>query len=87
MKTNSNVNWGLNEDMDALLNSIDLSSEKRVIMTYGDKQYVYDDGQIYSTSTKNYTKGKLLSKEDFKERAEEARLNYMCNKKGDIIIE
>ena len=89
MKTNTNENfkWGLNSEMEALLNDIDISSEKRVIMTAGDKQYIYDDGQIYSTSTTTFTKGKQLSREEFREQAQEIKINYMCNKRNDIIIE
>lgn len=87
MKTNEGFNWGLNSEMDTLLNDIDISSDKRVIMTAGDKQYIYDDGQIYSTSTTTFTKGKQLSREEFREQAQEIHINYMCNKKNDIIIE
>lgn len=88
MNTNENFNWGLNSEMDALLNDIDISSEKRVIMTAGDKQFIYDDGQIYSTSTTTFTKGKQLSREEFREQAQEIRINnYMCSKRNDIIIE
>jgi len=86
-KTNENINWGLNEEMDAILNSIDISSEKRVLMTAGDKQFIYDDGQIFSTSTKYYDKGVMLSRQQFREQAQEIKINYMCNKKSDIIIE
>ena len=54
---NKNVNWGLSEEMNALINDIDISSEKRVLMTAGDKQFIYDDGQIYSTNTRSYDRG------------------------------
>lgn len=84
---NQNINWGLNSEMDALINGIDISSEKRVLMTAGDKQYIYDDGQIYSTNTKCYDKGKMLTREQFREQAQEIKINYMCNRKNDIIIE
>lgn len=85
--TKENINWGLNAEMDALLNEIDLSSDKRVLMTAGDKQYIYDDGQIYSTNTRSFDKGIMLSREQFREQAQEININYMCNKKSDIIIE
>jgi len=85
--TKENINWGLNDEMDALLNEIDLSSDKRVLMTAGDKQYIYDDGQIYSTNTRSFDKGIMLSREQFREQAQEININYMCNKKSDIIIE
>lgn len=85
--TNENINWGLTDEMNALINDIDISSEKRVLMTAGDKQFIYDDGQIYSTNTKSYDKGVMLSREQFREQAQEIRINYMCNKKSDIIIE
>ena len=87
MGTKGYQNWGLNEDMEALLNGIDLSPEKRVIMTDGNNQYIYDDGQIYSTSTKSYTEGKLLSKEEFRQKSEEIMINHMFNNKNDIVIE
>lgn len=85
--TNENINWGLNDEMSALINDIDISSEKRVLMTAGNKQFIYDDGQIYSTNTKSYDKGIMLSREQFREQAQEIRINYMCNKRNDIIIE
>lgn len=85
--TNDNVNWGLSDEMNDLINSIDISSERRVLMTSGNKQYIYDDGQIYSTSTKSYDKGVMLSREQFREQAQEIKINYMCNRKNDIIIE
>ena len=85
--TNENINWGLSEEMDALINDIDISTEKRVLMTAGDKQFIYDDGQIYSTSTKSYDKGVMLSRQQFREQAKEIKINYMCNKRSDIIIE
>ncbi len=86
--TNENFNWGLNSEMNELLNGIDISSEKRVIMTAGDKQFIYDDGQIYSTSTTKFTKGKQLTREEFRLQAQEIRINnYMTNKRNDIIIE
>ena len=84
---NKNINWGLSEEMDALINGINISSEKRVLMTDGDKQYIYDDGQIFSTNTKSYDKGVMISREQFREQAQEIKINYMCNKKTDIIIE
>ena len=84
---NNSINWGLSEEMDALINGIDISSEKRVLMTAGDKQFIYDDGQIYSTNTKSYDRGIMLTKEQFREKAQEIKINYMCNKKSDIIIE
>ena len=88
MNTNENFNWGLNSEMDALLNGIDISSNKRVIMTAGNKQFIYDDGQIYSTSTIAYTKGKQLTREEFRQQAQEIKINnYMANKRNDIIIE
>lgn len=88
INTNDNFNWGLNSEMDALLNGIDISSEKRVIMTAGNKQYIYDDGQIYSTSTTYYTKGKKLTREEFRQQAQEIKINsYMNSKKNNVIIE
>ena len=88
INTNENFNWGLNSEMDALLNGIDISSERRVIMTAGDKQFIYDDGQIYSTSTRAYTKGRQLTREQFREQAEEIKINnFMNNKRNNIIIE
>ena len=87
MKTKENINWGLSDEMNALINEIDISSEKRVLMTAGDKQFIYDDGQIYSTKTKSYDKGVMLSREQFRQQAQEIKINYMCNKKSDIIIE
>lgn len=85
--TNECINWGLSEEMNNLLNEIDISSEKRVLMTAGEKQYIYDDGQIYSTNTKSFDKGVMLSREQFREQAQEIKINFMCNKKSDIIIE
>lgn len=85
--TKENINWGLSDEMNALINDIDISSEKRVLMTAGDKQFIYDDGQIYSTNTKSYDRGILLSREQFREQAQEIKINYMFNKKTDIIIE
>ena len=86
INTNENFNWGLNTEMDALLNGIDISSEKRVIMTAGDKQFIYDDGQIYSTSTTKYTKGKQITKEEFiialKERIATTNIEMV---KADVI--
>ena len=87
INTKENINWGLNDEMNALLNEIDLSSDKRVLITAGDKQYIYDDGQIFSTSTTSYDKGVMLSRQQFREQAKEYTINYMCNKKTDIIIE
>lgn len=81
------INWGLSDEMNALINDIDISSEKRVLMTAGNKQFIYDDGQIYSTNTKIYDKGIMLTREQFREQAQEVRINYICNKKSDIIIE
>lgn len=85
--TNENINWGLSDEMDALINGIDIASSKRVLMTDGNKQYIYDDGQIFTTSTKLYDKGVMISREQFREQAQEIRINNMCNKKTDIIIE
>ena len=85
--TNENINWGLSEEMDALINSINIESSKRVLMTDGNKQYIYDDGQIFSTCTKSYDKGIMISREQFREQAQEIKINYMCNKKSDIVIE
>ena len=85
--TNENINWGLSDEMNALINDIDISSEKRVLMTAGDKQFIYDDGQIYSTNTKSYDKGVILSRQEFRQQAQEIRIHQMCNKKSDIIIE
>ena len=85
--TNDNINWGLGEEMDALINGINISSDKRVLMTAGDKQFIYDDGQIYSTKTKSYDRGVMLSRQEFREQAQEIRINHMCNRKNDIIIE
>lgn len=86
--TNENFNWGLNTEMDALLNGIDIASEKRVIMTAGNKQYIYDDGQIYSTSTIAFTKGTMLTREEFREQAQEIKINnYMQKKMNNNIIE
>ena len=87
INTNENFNWGLNNEMEAILNSIDISSDKRVIMTAGDKQFIYDDGQIYSTSTKAFTRGKQLTRDEFREQAQEIKINYMCNKRNNIIVE
>lgn len=88
MNTNENFNWGLNSEMDALLNGIDISSDKRVIMTAGDKQFIYDDGQIYSTSTTTFTRGKQLTREEFRQQANEIKINnYMNSKINEIIIE
>jgi len=36
--TNDKINWGLGDEMDALINDINIASEKRVLMTAGDKQ-------------------------------------------------
>ena len=44
--TKENINWGLSDEMNALINDIDISSEKRVLMTAGDKQFIYDDESI-----------------------------------------
>lgn len=85
--TKENINWGLSDEMDALINGIDISSEKRVLMTAGDKQFIYDDGQIYSTNTKIYDKGVMMSRQQFREQAQEIKINYICNKKSNIIIE
>ena len=86
--TNENFNWGLNSEMNELLNGIDISSGKRVIVTAGDKQFIYDDGQIYSTSTTKFTKGKQLTREEFRLQVQEIKINnYMTNKRNDIIIE
>jgi len=85
--TNDKINWGLGDEMDALINDINIASEKRVLMTAGDKQYIYDDGQIYSTNTRCYDKGVILSRQQFREQAQEIKINYICNKKSDIIIE
>lgn len=85
--TNENINWGLNDEMNSLINDIDISSDRRVLMTAGNKQFIYDDGQIYSTNTKSYDKGVMLTREQFRQQAQEIRINYMCNKKSDIIIE
>jgi len=85
--TKDNINWGLTDEMNALINDIDISSEKRVLMTAGDKQFIYDDGQIYRTNTKSFDKGIMLTREQFRDQAQEIRINYMCNKKSNIIIE
>lgn len=82
-----NHNWGLNSEMENLLNGIELNTDKHVIYTDGDKQYMYDNGQVYATNSKYYSKGTLLSKSQFKEQTEEMIINYKCNKKGDIVIE
>ncbi len=87
MSVYENNNWGLNEEMEELLNSIELNSEKRVILTDGNKQFIYDNGQIYVANARNSFTYEKLSKSDFKEQAEEIMINYRCNKKNDIIIE
>lgn len=85
--TNEKINWGLSEEMDALINDIDISTERRVLMTAGDKQFIFDDGQVYSTKTKYYDRGVMLSRQQFREQAQEIMINNMCNRKNDIIIE
>ena len=86
-KTNDNINWGLNEEMDALINGIDISSEKRVLITAGEKQFIYDDGQIYRTNTKSFDRGVMLTRQEFRQQAQEIKINYFSSKKNDIIIE
>ena len=87
MKMSKDKDWGLSEEMNALLNGIDITSEKRVIMTAGNKQYMYDNGQIYYTNSKTYSEGKPITREEFRNQAEEIRINYLCNKRNDTIIE
>lgn len=80
-------NWGLDSEMENLLNGINLNTDKHVLYTDGDKQYMYDNGQVYATNSKCYSKGKLISKAQFKEQTEEMMINYMCNKRNDNVIE
>lgn len=80
-------NWGLNSEMENLLNGIELNTDKQVLYTDGDKQYMYDNGQVYTTNSKYYSKGKLISKAQFKEQTEEMIINYKCNRNNDIVIE
>lgn len=37
-----NYDWGLNSEMENLLNGINLDTDKHVLYTDGDKQYIYD---------------------------------------------
>lgn len=82
-----NYDWGLNSEMENLLNGINLDTDKHVLYTDGDKQYIYDNGQVYTTNSKYYSKGKLISKAQFREQTEEMMINYKCNRRNDNIIE
>ena len=93
MKFNINRNkekgiydWGINEELSKLINDIEMPLDRRVIFINEDKQYIYDNGQIYQTNAKVWSSEKQITKAEFQDQRGDMMVNYLT-KKNDIIIE